>query len=89
MVPDMATHGWGNSQYGQPGPARHRARPGTKMHNKSTRAGLLLLRDEKDFQSFDNAKQTLSGPYTAVFWSLCSKYTGCADWRMPDFGGKS
>ena len=52
-------------------------------------AGLLLLRDDKDFQSWDSGTQTLCGPYTADIQSLYSEYTGCADWRMPDFGGKS
>ena len=50
---------------------------------------MLLLRDGKDFQSCDNATQTLCDPYTADLQSLYSKYIGCADWRMPDFGGKS
>ena len=52
-------------------------------------SGLLLVRDDKDFQSCDSATQTLCDPYTAALQSLYSKYTGCADWRMPDFGGKS
>ena len=63
---------------------------GPLMGPKGTlRAGLLLLRDDKDFQSWDSGTQTLCGPYTADIQSLYSKYTGCADWRMPDFGGKS
>ena len=33
--------------------------------------------------------QTLCGPYTADIQSLYSEYTGCADWRMPDFEAKS
>ena len=52
-------------------------------------AGLLLLRDDKDFQSWDSGTQTMRGPYTADIRSLYSEYTGRADWRMPDLGGKS
>ena len=52
-------------------------------------AGLLLLRDDKDFQSWDSGTQTLCGPSTADIQSLCGEYTGCADWRLPDFVGKS
>ena len=52
-------------------------------------SGLLLLRDDKDFQSWDSGTQTLCGPCTADIQSLYSEYTGCADWRIPDLGGKS
>ena len=51
--------------------------------------GLLLLRDDKDFQSWDNGTQTLCGPYKADLQSLYRNCKGCADWRMPDLGGKS
>ena len=33
-------------------------------------AGLLLLRDDKDFQSWDSGTQTLCDPYTADIPSL-------------------
>ena len=64
--------------------------PGTKVFHLTAKCpGLLLLRDDRDFQSWDSGTQTLCGPYTADIQSLYSEYTGCADWRMPDFGGKS
>ena len=49
---------------------------------------MSLVRDDKDFQSCDNAIQTLCDPFTPGLQSLHSKYTGCADWRMPDSGRK-
>ena len=76
-----------------PGFPSFRVWPGTQVASVvwcgDTMSGLLLLRDDKDFQSCDSATQTLCGPYKANLQSLYSKYTGCADWRIPDFGGTS
>ena len=70
-----------------PGFPSFRVWPGTQ--DATPIPGMLLLRDDKDFQGCDSATQTLCGPHTADIQSIYNKYTGCADWRIPDFGGKS
>ena len=55
-----------------------------ETHEKAMEKHMEMLR-----QSGVPATQTLCSPYTTDLQSLYSEYTGCADWRMPVFGGKS